>query len=216
MTRREALKAAGCGFGYLALAGLASSEAAATLNPLAPKIPHFPPKARRAIYIFMQGGPSHVDTFEYKPLLNREDGKMLGFNDARDHRQYWPTRHFFTASDEVSVEVLSTRPEWTLGFRAVPGNGPACGRSLLHSFNANRRCGARASHVVPALRRHQFHSAVLGFLVDLWVGHGERQSAWLRHHQSFQRQWRCAQLRQRLPAPSVPGHRHRKGRITGG
>jgi len=65
MTRRQALKAAGCGFGYLALAGLASSEAAATLNPLAPKIPHFPPKARRAIYIFMQGGPSHVDTFEY-------------------------------------------------------------------------------------------------------------------------------------------------------
>jgi Protein of unknown function (DUF1501) len=83
MTRRQALKAAGCGFGYLALAGLATGEASAALNPLAPKTPHFPPKARRAIYIFMQGGPSHVDTFEYKPLLNREDGKMLGFNDAR-------------------------------------------------------------------------------------------------------------------------------------
>ena len=56
MTRRQALKAAGCGFGYLALAGLASSEAAAALNPLAPKMPHFPPKARRAIFLFMQGG----------------------------------------------------------------------------------------------------------------------------------------------------------------
>jgi len=83
MTRRQALKAAGCGFGYLAMAGLATGEAAATLNPLAPKAPHFHPKARRAIFIFMQGGPSHVDTFDYKPILNRHDGKMRGFDDAR-------------------------------------------------------------------------------------------------------------------------------------
>lgn len=83
LSRREALKAAACGFGYLALAGLAAEGAAATLHPLAPKAPHFKPRARRAIYIFMQGGPSHVDTFDYKPLLHREDGKMLGFDDAR-------------------------------------------------------------------------------------------------------------------------------------
>jgi hypothetical protein len=80
LTRRQVLKEAACGFGYLALAGLA---AAATTNPLAPKTPHFRPRARRMIFVFMQGGPSHVDTFDYKPLLDREDGKMLGFDDAR-------------------------------------------------------------------------------------------------------------------------------------
>jgi hypothetical protein len=79
LSRRQALKAAACGFGYLALAGLAASAT----NPLAPKTPHFRPRARRMIFVFMQGGPSHVDTFDYKPLLDREDGKMLGFDDAR-------------------------------------------------------------------------------------------------------------------------------------
>ena len=83
LTRRQTLKAAACGFGYLALAGLAAEAAASGTNPLAPKTPHFRPRARRMIFVFMQGGPSHVDTFDYKPLLDREDGKMLGFDDAR-------------------------------------------------------------------------------------------------------------------------------------
>ena len=83
LTRRQTLKAAACGFGYLALAGLAAEAAASGANPLAPKVPHFRPRARRMIFVFMQGGPSHVDTFDYKPLLDREDGKMLGFDDAR-------------------------------------------------------------------------------------------------------------------------------------
>ncbi len=73
-SRREFLKNASCGFGYLALAGLAT-EAAAAENPLAPRAPHFAPRAKRVIMLFMQGGPSHVDTFDYKPLLKRDDGK---------------------------------------------------------------------------------------------------------------------------------------------
>src|SRR5262245_12019256 len=83
LSRRQTLKAAACGFGYLALAGLAAEVAASATNPLAPKTPHIRPRARRMIFVFMQGGPSHVDTFDYKPLLDREDGKMLGFDDAR-------------------------------------------------------------------------------------------------------------------------------------
>src|SRR5688572_14381439 len=83
MTRRRALKAVACGFGYLALAGLAAQRAAAATNPLAPKPPHFRPRARRVIFIFMQGGPSHVDTFDYKPALLERDGQMLDFHDAR-------------------------------------------------------------------------------------------------------------------------------------
>lgn len=82
LTRRQALQSTACGFGYLALAGLAS-EAAAAVNPLAAKLPHHPPRAKRVIFIFMQGGPSHVDTFDYKPRLLQDDGKMMDFDDAR-------------------------------------------------------------------------------------------------------------------------------------
>ncbi|MSU35567.1 MAG: DUF1501 domain-containing protein [Pedosphaera sp.] len=83
-SRRHALKSMACGFGYLALAGMAAERGlAATVNPLAPKTPHFKPRAKRVIFIFMQGGPSHVDTFDYKPLLEKNDGQRMGFDDAR-------------------------------------------------------------------------------------------------------------------------------------
>ena len=85
LTRRSALKSAACGFGYLALAGLtgARSFAAPALDPLAGKLAHFAPRAKRVIFLFMQGGVSHVDSFDYKPELFRQDGKSLPFDDAR-------------------------------------------------------------------------------------------------------------------------------------
>src|SRR5258707_26032 len=76
-SRRELLKSFSCGFGYLAFAGLSSMEARAASNdsPLAPKAPHFPPRARRVIFLCMNGAPSHVDTFDHKPELSAVDGK---------------------------------------------------------------------------------------------------------------------------------------------
>ena len=65
-SRRDALKGAGVGFGYLAFAGL-STWAAEKDNPLAPKKTHFPARAKRVIFLCMEGAPSHVDTFDYKP-----------------------------------------------------------------------------------------------------------------------------------------------------
>ena len=85
-TRRAALKQLGCGFGYLALAGLAAqqqAQAASSANPLAPRAPHFPAKAKRVIFLFMQGGVSHVDSFDYKPRLVQDDGRMMDFEDLR-------------------------------------------------------------------------------------------------------------------------------------
>ncbi len=84
-SRRQALGQIGCGFGYLALLGLAAERAVAgtTTNPLAPRAPHYTPRAKRVIFLFMQGGPSHVDSFDYKPRLMEDDGKMLHFDDAR-------------------------------------------------------------------------------------------------------------------------------------
>ena len=83
ITRRNALKAAGCGFGYLALAGLTTPKASASTNPLASRIPHFAAKAKRVIFLFMQGGVSHVDSFDYKPALEKHDGQSMDFKDAR-------------------------------------------------------------------------------------------------------------------------------------
>ena len=82
ITRRAALQQAACGFGSLALAGL-SADSVQAANPLAAKEPHLPPKAKRIIFLFMQGGPSHVDTFDYKPTLYKHDGKKMPFDDAR-------------------------------------------------------------------------------------------------------------------------------------
>lgn len=85
LSRRDWLSRTGCGFGALALAGLASETALAakSTNPIAPKAPHHKPKAKRIIFLFMQGGVSHVDSYDYKPRLFKDDGKQLAFDDAR-------------------------------------------------------------------------------------------------------------------------------------
>ncbi|MGI9471449.1 MAG: DUF1501 domain-containing protein, partial [Rubripirellula sp.] len=83
-TRRQMLRSTACGFGYLAAASLARRQVnAESRNPLADKAVHFPARAKRVIFVFMQGGPSHVDTFDYKPALARHDGELRTFDDAR-------------------------------------------------------------------------------------------------------------------------------------
>jgi hypothetical protein len=83
MTRRQLLKTAGTGFGYLAWAGLAAEAATETRDPLASRPGHHPARAKRIIFLFMHGGPSQVDTFDYKPRLHQEDGKDLPFEPAK-------------------------------------------------------------------------------------------------------------------------------------
>ncbi|MCA9225062.1 MAG: DUF1501 domain-containing protein, partial [Planctomycetales bacterium] len=75
-SRRQLLQSSACGFGYLALAGMANSvRAGETQNPLAPRPTHHAPRAKRVIFVFMHGGPSQVDTFDYKPELEKRNGK---------------------------------------------------------------------------------------------------------------------------------------------
>jgi hypothetical protein len=75
-SRRDALKSTVAGFGYLAFASL-STWAAGKDNPLAPKKTHFPARAKHVIFLCMDGAPSHVDTFDYKPELAKLDGKNM-------------------------------------------------------------------------------------------------------------------------------------------
>jgi hypothetical protein len=81
-SRRAALKSAAAGFGYLAFAGL-STFAAEKNNPHGPKKTHFPARAKRVIFLCMEGAPSHVDTFDYKPKLPSLDGKNMPRTRAR-------------------------------------------------------------------------------------------------------------------------------------
>src|SRR5438105_4067154 len=85
-SRRDFLRQAGNGFGLLALVGLLQPTGRVDAgigpqNPLAPRQPHFPAQARSVIWLFMNGGPSHVDTWDYKPELAKRDGQELkGFD----------------------------------------------------------------------------------------------------------------------------------------
>ena len=96
MNRRQLLHQCGAGFAALALSdmivrsGLCAGEpaanplaAASVSNPLLPKSPHFPARAKRVIFLFMHGGPSHVDTFDYKPELMKRHGQPLPFEKPR-------------------------------------------------------------------------------------------------------------------------------------
>jgi len=89
-SRREALKHSAVGFGSIALSAMLAGEShSAPVDPLLPKQPHFEPKAKRMIFLFMKGGPSHMDTFEHKPLLDRDDGKPYPYNKPKN--QFAPT-----------------------------------------------------------------------------------------------------------------------------
>src|ERR1700761_7385613 len=82
-TRRQLLARCGSGLGLLAAADLPAANKPASTNPLAPRPSHFPAKAKAVIWIFANGGPSHVDTWDYKPELQKKDGQELAGFDTK-------------------------------------------------------------------------------------------------------------------------------------
>ena len=81
-SRREFLSRTGTGFGMMALGGLANGA-----RPHVPKSPHFAPKAKRVVHLFMNGGPSQVDTFDPKPILTKLHGQPLPVKNFRTERR---------------------------------------------------------------------------------------------------------------------------------
>jgi hypothetical protein len=86
-SRRELLVRSGTGLGLLGLAAVLADEGRAAEDPLAPRQPHFRPRARRLVHLFMNGGPSHVDTFDPKPKLAEYHGKPLSVPNLRTERK---------------------------------------------------------------------------------------------------------------------------------
>lgn len=109
--RRDLLKATGSGFGYLAFSALSTfaaqrgMAAGNSTSPLSPKAPHFPARAKRVIFLAMQGGPSHVDTFDYKPQLNADDGK-----EARGFARLLGSPFEFSQHGESGLPISSLFP----------------------------------------------------------------------------------------------------------
>ncbi|MEI6872410.1 MAG: DUF1501 domain-containing protein [Verrucomicrobiota bacterium] len=104
-SRREFLQRAGCGFGAVALAALTQPASAASvpaLNPIAAKIPRHKARAKNVIFLFMEGGPSHLDTFDYKPLLNQLAGQKLPASFKAP----------LTAMGETNAPLLECKREW--------------------------------------------------------------------------------------------------------
>ena len=124
-TRRHFFNQCGVGVGSIALANLLSSlslgtTADASSNPLAPKPPHFPARAKRVIYMFMAGGPSQLDMFEHKPMLNQLngqpipksylDGKRFAFMDSSHRTNLLGTRRTFQQYGDCGAPVSDLLP----------------------------------------------------------------------------------------------------------
>ena len=136
------LKASALGFGHLAFADLLNKvPAAAPANPLAARQTHFPARAKRIIFLFMKGGPSHVDTFDRKPKLDRDDGKELPFDKPRVTfaetgkllRSPWKFKHFGQSGIEVSnlFPHVAKHVDDLCILNSVHGTNPAHGGACL-------------------------------------------------------------------------------------
>jgi hypothetical protein len=107
LTRRELLWRSGMGMGALAAAGLAGADEFA-VDPMAPRRPHHLGRAKRVIHVFANGGPSHVDTFDPKPALQKYAGKMLPTENLRTERKTgaaYPSPFRFRKYGQSGIEV---------------------------------------------------------------------------------------------------------------
>jgi Protein of unknown function (DUF1501) len=138
MNRRWMLQRAGCGLGMLGLAGLLNDEGmlgssafaadslgARSLNPLAPQPSHFPARAKHVIWVFVNGGPSQVDTWDYKPGLAKWDGKTM--------REFAPEFSDTTGFFKNSIGNLMKSP---------------------FEFTPRGQCGKMVSSIFPNLGEH--------------------------------------------------------------
>ncbi len=139
ISRRAMLASASCGFGMLAAQSLLGSPSAA--SPLLARSPMIPARAKRVIFLFMKGGPSHVDTFDPKPLLDRDHGKPPPFDLPRVKfaetkgllRSPWKFRQYGESGLPVSdlFPNVAQHVDDLCVIRSMHGTNPAHGGALL-------------------------------------------------------------------------------------
>lgn len=163
-TRRQVLRDTALGFGMLAFAAQLAEDARAAeaADPLAPRPPHFPARARRVIFLFMKGGPSQVDTFDYKPFLDRDDGQPLPFDKPRVQfaptgnlmRSPWPFRQHGQSGSWVSELFPSVA---------------TCVDDLcfIHSLH-----GSNAAHGGAVLKLHTGSDSMVRPSMGSWITYG--------------------------------------------
>ena len=205
LSRRQLLKQSALGFGSLALSSLLADEARG-FDPQSPRLPPSTPRAKRVIFLFMKGGPSHVDTFDRKPMLDRDDGKPYPVRSAARHlradrqtarspwkfKQVWPERH--------------------RGQRAVSECRAMRRRPVLHPLDARHQSGPRRRGAQAAHRQRQVRPPQHGLVDHLRAGHREPEPAGLHHHLPDAGSWRRQQLGGGVPARGLSGRAARQCR----
>src|SRR5512132_2817030 len=113
MTRRDYLRKVGTGFGMLGFADLMHGATLGQTSPLAPKAPHFTPKAKRVIFLFLNGGPSQVDTFDPKPLLAKYSHQAMPSGNLKTERKtgnLLPSPFTFRKCGQSGIEISEIFP----------------------------------------------------------------------------------------------------------
>lgn len=167
VSRRRMLQASAVGFGNLALASMLGEEAMGAMGAmgsesLSSPTTHFPARAKRVIFLFMKGGPSHLDSFDYKPQLQKDDGKPLPFDKPRV--QFAPTGNLlaspwkFRKRGQSGIEVSDLFPNVAQCIDDV---------CLLNSVH-----GTNAAHGGASLKLHTGSDTFVRPSVGAWVTYG--------------------------------------------
>lgn len=163
LTRREMLGRSSVGFGSLALASMFAQDAAsAEANPLAPRITHFPARAKRIIFLFMKGGPSQVDTFDPKPLLDRDDGKPCPI--AKPRVQFAETGNLLKSPWKFTQHGESGLPVSELFPHVATCADDLC---MIHSLH-----GTNSAHGGALLKLHTGSDSFVRPSIGSWVSYG--------------------------------------------
>ena len=197
------LLSAACGFGYLAFAGLCArpqeSDQRLIRAPSRRSCRNFLPKAKRVIFLFMQGAPSHVDTFDYKPKLTADDGQAGHCAGTLMGRQWKFQQH--GKSGLYISELFPTFAQHADDMCIINGmytDNPAHPQATIQMHTGTARFVRPSMGAVGALRP--------------W--HRQPEPARLHHHQSSAGRGRGAELRQRLPARRLRRNPRRRRRLA--
>ena len=208
VTRRDFLFRSGVGLGAIALQSLLAQRSAASPPPRRSR-PSRPScrRAKNAIFLFMEGGPSHIDLFDPKPLLNELAGQPLpaSFGDV------------ITAMGEAKSPLLASPRQWkqhgaggAVDQRLAAAPRGARGRSGRDPFLLGRRHQSLRGRLPDEYRIDSRRATVVGSVGHLWLGDRKRRPSRLRGpaRQPGQRGQRTSQLECRVHAGRLPGNPH--------